>query len=368
MVEKVNPGDSTTIHALGSAVRDQLTDASGVVTYARAYDPYGVVSSTVGSSQTSYGYTGESYDTYIKLIYLRSRWYDPASGRFQTKDSWQGDYNRPLSLNRWNYVESNPVNYTDPSGHFPTYCQSMPTKGLYELCVLGYYGLEPISYFELGERVQGAQGCYSGPSEYRAPGYLGGVGIWTLLWRFGGETVYDFATLERGSFTYFGAGVNEAADIGAGAQVYLGMPFGFRTDGDVILDYRGVSSAVQGGISADLLIGAGAGVGGFVSWSDPMLRGSYLYVGASISLDVVEGGDVDIMPTLFYAGNPQSKDTYLLGNGRPDKSRLFFDILTGRNTIIVYNPTVTSFRAAAAVTALHYANVYEELKYETTVP
>jgi hypothetical protein len=42
--------------------------------------------------------------------------YDPASGRFTTKDSWQGDYNRPLSLNRWNYVEGNPVNRTDPSG------------------------------------------------------------------------------------------------------------------------------------------------------------------------------------------------------------------------------------------------------------
>jgi hypothetical protein len=37
-------------------------------------------------------------------------------GRFLTKDSWQGDYYRPLSLNRWNYVEGNPVNYTDPSG------------------------------------------------------------------------------------------------------------------------------------------------------------------------------------------------------------------------------------------------------------
>jgi hypothetical protein len=45
--------------------------------------------------------------------------YDPATGRFQTKDSWQGDYNRPLSLNRWNYVHSNPVNYLDPTGKRP---------------------------------------------------------------------------------------------------------------------------------------------------------------------------------------------------------------------------------------------------------
>ena len=64
-------------------------------------------------------FRSEYFDTYIKLNYLRSRWYDPASGRFNTKDSWQGDYNRPLSLNRWMYVEGDPINATDPSGTTP---------------------------------------------------------------------------------------------------------------------------------------------------------------------------------------------------------------------------------------------------------
>ena len=36
-----------------------------------------------------------------------------------TKDVWPGNYQRPLSLNPWNYVESNPVNLTDPSGKVP---------------------------------------------------------------------------------------------------------------------------------------------------------------------------------------------------------------------------------------------------------
>ena len=40
-------------------------------------------------------------------------------GRFMTRDTWAGDYNRPLSLNKWNYVEGNPVNFTDPSGLKP---------------------------------------------------------------------------------------------------------------------------------------------------------------------------------------------------------------------------------------------------------
>jgi hypothetical protein len=48
--------------------------------------------------------------------------YFPKIGRFQTKDTWQGNYNKPLSLNRWNYVEGNPVNVTDPTGHMPSQC------------------------------------------------------------------------------------------------------------------------------------------------------------------------------------------------------------------------------------------------------
>ena len=44
----------------------------------------------------------------------------PNDGRFLTRDTWIGDYNSPLSLNRWMYVEGNPVNFTDSSGHFGT--------------------------------------------------------------------------------------------------------------------------------------------------------------------------------------------------------------------------------------------------------
>jgi hypothetical protein len=33
------------------------------------------------------------------------------------RDTWSGDVNNPHSLNRWNYTHSNPINYTDPSGH-----------------------------------------------------------------------------------------------------------------------------------------------------------------------------------------------------------------------------------------------------------
>jgi hypothetical protein len=41
-------------------------------------------------------------------------------GRFISRDTWSGDSNSPLSLNRWNYVESNPINRTDPTGYSST--------------------------------------------------------------------------------------------------------------------------------------------------------------------------------------------------------------------------------------------------------
>jgi len=99
--------------ALGS-VR-QLTNQTGAITYARAYDPYGVATQTSGASQTAYGYTGEF--TSNNMVYLRSRMYSPNTGRFLTRDTWQGDSNSPMSYNVWLYVEGNPINATDPSGY-----------------------------------------------------------------------------------------------------------------------------------------------------------------------------------------------------------------------------------------------------------
>jgi RHS repeat-associated protein len=101
--------------ALGS-VR-QMADGSGEVDYAASYDPYGNVLSTTGEVQTNYGYTNEYTDSYFKLIDLRSRQYSPETGRFLTKDSWQGNPDMPQSLDQWSYTEENPINSVDPSGH-----------------------------------------------------------------------------------------------------------------------------------------------------------------------------------------------------------------------------------------------------------
>jgi len=100
--------------ALGS-VR-QETDATGAVTAVREWSPYG---EEIDGAQAGLGYTGEWFDTGVGLQYLRARWYDGGTGRFTQQDSWEGNYNRPQSLNGWTYVTDNPLRYVDPSGYVP---------------------------------------------------------------------------------------------------------------------------------------------------------------------------------------------------------------------------------------------------------
>jgi hypothetical protein len=45
--------------------------------------------------------------------------YSPETGRFQTRDTWDGDANQPMSFNRWAYVYANPINLVDPTGQTP---------------------------------------------------------------------------------------------------------------------------------------------------------------------------------------------------------------------------------------------------------
>ena len=62
-------------------------------------------------------YSGEVYDPETKLYYLRARYYDPSVGRFITEDTYKGQVDNPLSLNRYTYTHNNPIRNIDPTGH-----------------------------------------------------------------------------------------------------------------------------------------------------------------------------------------------------------------------------------------------------------
>nr|WP_275052318.1 colicin D domain-containing protein [Brevibacillus laterosporus] len=81
------------------------------------YDLWGNVESKQENMSNPFLYAGELYDEESGLIYLRARYYDPNDGRFITEDTYKGQVDNPLSLNRYSYSYNNPLRYLDPSRH-----------------------------------------------------------------------------------------------------------------------------------------------------------------------------------------------------------------------------------------------------------
>jgi len=61
-------------------------------------------------------YSGDPYYQQIALQYLRARFYDPTSGRFNRLDDFLGNWPDPQSLHKYLYVHGDPIQGIDPSG------------------------------------------------------------------------------------------------------------------------------------------------------------------------------------------------------------------------------------------------------------
>ena len=94
-----------------------LTDSTGAVTKTYKYDAFGVEKNIDDGDTNAFRYCGEYFDKETATVYLRARYYNPATGRFISRDSYAGKLNDPLSLNLYTYCANNPVIYIDPSGH-----------------------------------------------------------------------------------------------------------------------------------------------------------------------------------------------------------------------------------------------------------
>jgi RHS repeat-associated protein len=94
----------------------QLTDSAGLVVGNYNYDAYGNALNFTPTDGLYY--TGEMFDSNLGMQYLRSRWTDPATGRFNRQDEYPGNSSNPLSLHKYLYVHADPVNATDASGFF----------------------------------------------------------------------------------------------------------------------------------------------------------------------------------------------------------------------------------------------------------
>jgi RHS repeat-associated protein len=122
VVAQLNPnGQFYWLHLdhLGSGRK--MTDSSGNMTYRAEFDPYGKLLYEWSSpaNLNTKKFTGYERDAGTGLDYAQARMYASDWGRFLTPDPLglrAARLNSPKSLNRYSYVESDPVNFVDRTG------------------------------------------------------------------------------------------------------------------------------------------------------------------------------------------------------------------------------------------------------------
>ena len=95
-----------------------ITDECGCITDTFKYDTYGNVTERTGNSKVIFGYNGRDGVVTDEngLIYMRARYYSPVMRRFINADIIHGEISDSTSLNRYSYVNGNPVSFVDPFG------------------------------------------------------------------------------------------------------------------------------------------------------------------------------------------------------------------------------------------------------------
>jgi RHS repeat-associated protein len=84
-----------------------------------AYDAYGnAIGFNPAAALTTFLYSGEQFDQRLQMQYLRARYYDLATGRFNRLDPFFGNLRDPLSLHKSQYAHADPISGIDPRGEF----------------------------------------------------------------------------------------------------------------------------------------------------------------------------------------------------------------------------------------------------------
>jgi RHS repeat-associated protein len=111
-VEQIpNEGAPVYLHHDQQGSTRLLTGASGAVAGAATYDGYGNLIAKAGTASSSLAYDSQYTDADTGLIYLRARYYDPATAQFMTADPIVTATNEPYA-----YAGDDPVDQADMTG------------------------------------------------------------------------------------------------------------------------------------------------------------------------------------------------------------------------------------------------------------
>lgn len=133
-----------------------LTADGAAVSGPTSYDPFGKPRATAGTTP-SLGYQSGYTDPDNGDVNMASRWYQPGTGAFASRDTWLLDPNPSVQANRYGYGAGNPVSNTDPTGH--------------QVCLLGVC---TPSYIDDGIRQLEQYANSAGSSVNRVPPPCGG--------------------------------------------------------------------------------------------------------------------------------------------------------------------------------------------------
>ena len=101
------------------------SNRNGVITDQFAFDAFGNPLESIGISVRAseaaggdWSWKGMWKDAATGMYHVRARDYDPVTGRFVSRDPYEGDRRIPESLSPYAFANGNPLVFSDPSGSF----------------------------------------------------------------------------------------------------------------------------------------------------------------------------------------------------------------------------------------------------------
>jgi len=159
LIQVTSGGTVTFYHANHQGSIIAISNSSGAVANKNLYGPFGETTSLSG---TTFGFTGQRYESDSGLYYFKFRYYNPTIGRFMQPDPIR--YARGLNL--YTYAQNDPTDQSDPLGLAP-----IPTDPFWGPFWAGFWNL-------LGAGSGGGKGDSGGGGQDQGPdaGFFGFAG------------------------------------------------------------------------------------------------------------------------------------------------------------------------------------------------